>query len=208
MVEEGGRPTPDPEEFDLLSAQLRRQLTLMFSRNVADDVLFVRVMVEEYQHAAGLAKQGRLAETRRALAALRDDISPPSGAELSLVLEVAALPVWSLLLWKEGDASRADAALSAALQACACLAEDWNHDYLTLKQLHLAMNIARVQGSTGDGKSAEALLAMLEAAVFGDRSAWPFAGGDRLSIPLTGLEREVALGELKRVRRRLRAVAI
>jgi hypothetical protein len=186
---------------------LRRQLTLLFSRHRAEDVILVRVLCEYYHHAALTAKSGDADGARRQLGALADGMPAPGHIELHSVVEVAARPVWALVSWLTGSHDRARQQLLDALDACAELSGTWGHDYLTGRQLHLGVNMARVAITAGDFTEARSLLADLPAVVGGDPSRWPFAGASSLRVPLSGLERLAMTGQLDRAAQRLADVA-
>jgi hypothetical protein len=198
------RTAPDAH---VAPTMLRRQLTLLFSRHQAEDVILVRVLCEHYHHAAMTAKSGHPDAARRQLGDLAGGVPVPSHIELRSVVEVAAQPVWALVSWLTGTHDRARGQLLDALDACAELSGTWGHDYLTGRQLHLGVNMARVAITAGDHAGARSLLADLSAAVDGDPSRWPFAGAPSLQVPLTGLERLAMTGQLDRAAQRLAGAA-
>jgi len=192
-----------PTETHLLRELVRRQLTVLFSRHSPEDVILVRVLIEYCQHAAMIAKAGEVERARAELTALSRQI--PAEEELGRAVDVAALPALALVNWREGDHDAARGQLVDALDACAELASRWGHDYLTGKQLHLAINIVRVSITQRDWGGAGTLLAALRAVAAGDRDRWPFAGRESLEVPLSGMESLVIDAQLARTADRLAA---
>ncbi|MFI5536330.1 tetratricopeptide repeat protein [Nocardia sp. NPDC051900] len=104
---------------------------------------------------------------------------PRPDRELTAVVRVEALPVLALLRFHDGDHDTAERRLRAALDTCHRLASEYGHRYLTGKQLHFAVNIARCTTARGDLDGAAALLERVAAIAKGTRAR----RGDRRSDP-------------------------
>jgi hypothetical protein len=183
----------------------RRQLELLTARHSMEDVILARVLVEYYQHVAVEAKTGELDRASRDFAVLREQIPSPPHEELRWVVDVGALPVRALIRWKRDDLAAAREDLVAALDACSLLAVRYAHDYLTGRQFHLAVNLARLAVAEGEHGAARRLLSRLQATARGDRRAWPFSGAHKLRVPLTGPGAAVIDAQISKVMARTEA---
>lgn len=191
--------------LELPAALRRRQLELLTARHAMEDVILARVLVEYYQHVAAEAKTGELDRASHDFTALWEEIPSPSHEELRWVVEVGALPVRALIRWKRDDLAAAREDLIAALDACSLLAVRYAHDYLTGRQFHLAVNLARLAVAAGEQSAARRLLSRLQATAQGDRGAWPFSGAEELRVPLTGASAAVTDTQIVKVMARTEA---
>jgi hypothetical protein len=177
--------TGEPGSGDWFARHMaREQFSLLIRRHRPEGVILSRVLTEQYQQVATAVKRGELGAGAADFADL-GEIALPDEQELRLVVAVAALPVGALIDFRSGRLSDAARALEQALAACAELAEAYGHCYLTPKQLHLAVNLARVTTDEGNREGAAHLLDRISAVANGDRTWWPFAGVDSLSLPLS-----------------------
>ena len=192
-------------DTNLVRELVRRQLGVLVHRHPAEDLILVRVLCEEYQHGAMLAKTGRPAQARRHLVVLDTQVPHPDDPELVDVLDVAREPAWALVDWIDGDTASALRRLDDALAACERLAGDLGHDYLAGKQVHLAVNVARVRASCGETQAAVSLLEALRQVVDGDVAPWPYAGATSLRVPLEGMERTAMVSQIESTATRLQS---
>jgi hypothetical protein len=198
--------TDEPGSGDWFARHMaREQFSLLIRRYRPEDVILTRVLTEQYQQVATAVKRGELGAAAADFAGL-EGIGLPDEQELRLVVAVAALPVGALIEFRSGRLPDAAQALEHALAACAELAEAHGHWYLTPKQLHLAVNLARVTTDGGDRESAARLLDRISAVASGDRTRWPFAGVESLSLPLAREAWTAVNAQLHRETGRLRQV--
>ena len=190
---------PDVNAFQDL---LRAQFVVLGGRYGTERAVLVRVLCEEYQHAAATARSGDLEKAASVMAALEHEVQHPAEAELRRAVATVALPAQAMVAWLSGDAEAAQRQLEEALEECARLAAS-GHDYLTARRLHLALNLVRLD--VGRIAPAVALeeVARLEATAHGDRSRWPFAEPATLRLPLRGVDRAAIDGQVARLRARL-----
>lgn len=177
--------TGEPGSGDWFARHMARdQFSLLIRRHRPEDVILARVLTEHYQQVAMAVKGGELGAAAADFAEL-GGIALPDEQELRLVVAVAALPVGALIEFRSGRLPDAARALEQALAASVELAEAYGHYYLTPKQLHLAVNLARVTTADGDREGAAHLLERISAVANGDRTRWPFAGAGSLRLPLS-----------------------
>ena len=185
-------------ERELSREFLRCQFHALTRRHVLDDLILLRVLVDNYHHAAIEAKEGRVDSARCEMQAL-DSISTSADPEIGAVRRLSALPVWALICWKDGHPKEAIEHLSSSLEACRDLSAVFEHDYLTAKRLHLAANIARVLASCGEEHRSIELASSLRSVALGDRDAWPYWGRESLQIPLKENELQIIEYQLARI---------
>jgi len=173
------------------------QFTTMSSRHDPEDIITLQVLLDYGQEAAQHAKGGDLVDARRLLAAV-DAIELPDDRELSAARELSTLPVHALVHWKEGDSEVAIADLTRALDAGRMLAEEFDHGYLTVKLIHLASNVARVDLSRGRSREALEQVSDLRAVIDGDAAKWRYGAAGMLRVPLEGVERSIIDIQLER----------
>lgn len=191
------RPT-DKVELEIWRAFFARQFTVLSRRHAPEVAILLRTIADFSRTPVDYANNGRLEDARRATTSL-DRLSPSGDAELEAVANVAVLPVWALIRWRENDSQTAAVLLTKALEACQRLAADYGHDYLTARRLHLAGNMARLLISDGRPDAALATGNDLAAVAAGDATRWHFGGAETLVVPLSGDERfaiERQLGKL------------
>ncbi|MEV6258369.1 tetratricopeptide repeat protein [Nocardia sp. NPDC051929] len=185
---------------------VRAQLEVLSARHAFAAIVTARVLIEHSQLAAADAKCGRLA----AATATMDEIGahlPRPDRELTAVVRAEALPVLALLRFHDGDHDTAERRLRAALDTCHRLGSEYGHRYLTGKQLHFAVNIARCRTARGDLDGAAALLERVAAVAKGTRARWPFSDGSTLAVPLLGRADAVIADLIRREYARLPAGA-
>jgi hypothetical protein len=180
---------------------LRRQFAVLVARHPLDQAMLVRVLGEEYQRAAGLAKDGNLEAATAAMAMLGALEQLPTDGEPRQALDTVALPAEALVAWRSGDAQGARVLLHRSLDRCGELSPR-GHDYLTARQLHLALNIARLDAER-DPSAAAGLLARVVAVAEGDADAWPFSGARRLRVPLSGIDHAAITAQIHGLRARM-----
>ncbi|WP_028636692.1 hypothetical protein [Nocardioides sp. URHA0032] len=173
------------------------QFTTMSSRHDPEDIITLQVLLDYGQEAAQHAKAGDLLEARRLLSAV-DAIELPDDDELSAARELSTLPVHALVHWKEGNSEAAIADLTRALDAGRVLAEEFGHGYLTVKLIHLASNVARVDQSQGRSREALAEVTDLRAVIDGDAAKWRYGAASMLRVPLKGVEHGIIDMQLER----------
>ena len=188
----------DTVERDALRSYLSRQFAVLTRCHSVDDIILLRVLADNHQHAALQAKKGSIATARSEMRAL-DTMALPDKRELHILYRVSARPAWALIHWFENDHQQAIQQLEVALCACAELAADYDHDYLTGKRIYLAANVARVLMSLGASGQALDRVTALKAVLSGDRSKWHFGGSESLEVPLNGAERLGLEHQLSRI---------
>jgi hypothetical protein len=181
------------------------QFRALTKRHTAEDAILVRVLADHYQLAANTAKAGEVEEAKQMLESLARGVELPEGEEIELSVSVAALPVWALVHWLEGDSDRARRLLDGALDSGGRLASRYEHDYLTGRRIYIGVNVARVLVTAENFEEAAQVLNALGAVAAGDRGRWPFGEPDTLDVPLQGLTREVIGWHLDRTRSRVPA---
>ena len=180
---------------------LRSQFSTLIGRHPVEHAVLVKVLCEEHQRAAGLAKRGRSQDAAAAIAELESRITLPDDSELREAVRTVSLPATALVEWVNGNDDAALAMLHLALDDCASLARR-DHGYLTGRQLHLALNVARLL-VVQDPAASQSLLDRTELVADGDVSAWPFGGADRLVVPLRHFDDIAVRTQLAGVRARL-----
>ncbi len=163
------------------------QFTTMSSRHDPENIITLQVLLDYAQEAAQYAKGGDLVDARRRLAAV-DGIELPDNREVRAARELSSLPVHALVHWKEGDSEVAIYDLTRALDAGRLLAEQFGHSYLTVKLIHLASNVARVDLSCGRFREALEQVGDLRAVIDGDAAKWRYGAAGMLRVPLEGAE--------------------
>jgi hypothetical protein len=181
----------------------RQQFRLLIGRHRHEDVILVRVLAEHYHQVAIVAKNGAIDTAERQFESLARGVPVPAIRELRLVVDVASHPVLALINFRRSLYDSAATQLERALDACGTLASEYGHGYLTGKQLHLALNVARVATTQRDTPRASDLLSRIEKVIQGDRSAWSFGGGALLALPLAGATRAMIRAQLTRETHRL-----
>lgn len=180
---------------------LRHQFITLIARHPVEQAMLVKVLCEEYQRAAVQAKNGRVGEAASAMSALAEIAGATADPELCQALNTVALPARALVAWLSGDRQEARRLLDRSLEDCAALAAR-GHSYLTGRQLHLALNIARLQAED-DALAAAELTSRVADVAMGDATRWPFAGTDGLRLPLSELDRAATDGQVAKLRARL-----
>jgi hypothetical protein len=175
----------------------QNQFKTMAARHAPEEIIKLQVLMDYGQQAAQEAKQGRVAEARRLLAAI-DGVPMSADPEFEEARSLTLLPVWALVRWRENDPAEAIELLERALAAGHVLATRFGHAYLTTKLIHLAANVARVLQSAGANERALAVVAELRAVIIGNARSWPYDGADALRLPLEGSEREIIERQLSR----------
>lgn len=173
------------------------QFAAMSSRHDPEEIITLQVLLDFGQEAAQRAKAGDLVDAWRLLAAV-DTIELPDDRELNAARELATLPVHALLHWTQGDSDVAIVDLTRALDAGRRLADEFDHRYLTVKLIHLASNIARVEQSCGRSREALEQVSDLRAVIDGDAAKWRYGAVDMLRVPLEGSERSILDMQLNR----------
>lgn len=188
----------DELEETILRDYLNAQCRVLARRHPYKDFLLVRTLADQHQHAAWEAKQGRQRRARVILSAL--ERFHPMSTELILVCRVTSDPAWALADWTEGLHRRAIERLHSALAACAVLAGEYDHDYLTPRRIYLASHVARVELSRGAPQRAASLADALAAVAAGSARRWPFEDAATLRVPLHGNERMMLDAQLAKLR--------
>ncbi len=176
---------PFLDERNTARALLEEQFRSLLKRHSFEDVVLVRVLIEHYNDVAATAKRGELTRAQRDFEALQARVPLPS-EEIKTVLDSFALPVSALIYWQLGEHRRARNDLVATFDAFAELARSYGHVFHGGRQLHQAVNYARVLLAEGKATEAAALATSLRAVSAGDRSSWPFSGGETLQLPVLG----------------------
>ena len=174
------------DERDAARALLEEQYKSLLTRHSFEDVVLVRALIEHYNEVAATAKRGDLYRAQRDFEALQARIPLPPSDEIKTILASFALPVSALIHWQLGEHRRARDDLTATFDACAELVRSYGHVFHGGRQLHQAVNYARVLLAEGKAKEAAALVISLRAVSAGDRSSWPFSGGETLQLPVLG----------------------
>jgi len=187
----------DSIELDVLNRYLRRQITVLTRRHSVEHVILLRVLADYHQHAVREAKKGLRAAARCEMRAL-DRFPLPGIRELRAVNSISSQPAWALIDWLDGDCETAERRLRDALQSCSELAAEFGHDYLTGKQLTLAVHVGRMMISQGRHREGLEHLGAVGSVVSGAQSDWPFEGGRRLAVPLEGTERVAVEHQLRK----------
>jgi hypothetical protein len=180
---------------------LRHQFIVLIDRHAVEQAMLVKVLCEEYQRAAMQARDGSVGEAASAMSELAEIDGTPADPELRQALNTVALPAQALVAWLTGDRVEARRLLHRSLDDCAALAAR-GHTYLTGRQLHLALNIARLEAED-DADAAAQLTSRVADVAAGDATRWPFAGADDLRIPLSSIDRAAIDGQVARLRVRL-----
>jgi hypothetical protein len=173
------------------------QFRTMSSRHDPEDIIRLQVLLDYAQEAAQHAKGGDLVDARRLLAAI-DAIVLPDNGEFRAARELSTLPVHALVHWREGNSEVAIAELTRALDAGRMLAEEFQHGYLTVKLIHLASNVARVEQSRGRFREALQQISDLLAVIDGDAVRWRYGAAGMLQVPLQGVEHSIIHMQLER----------
>lgn len=175
----------------------QNQFKTMAARHAPEEIIKLQVLMDYGQQAAQEAKQERVVEARRLLAAI-DGVPLPDDQEFEEARSLSLLPVWALVRWRENEPAEAIELLERALAAGHALATRFGHAYLTTKLIHLAANVARVLQSAGANKQALAAVAELRAVISGNAGSWPYDGSVALRLPLEDGEREIIERQLSR----------
>lgn len=170
----------DALELEAQRKCLNRQCAILSRHHSPESIILIRVLAEYHAYTVRQAKQGFLLIAQSQLSSL-DSIPLPDDNELHAVYETSALPAWALIRWLENKNETAIQHLRAAICACFDLTTKFSHDYLTVKRIHLAANIARVLISSDFHTQGLEYVAALRAVVSGDRSCWPFEGSNPLT---------------------------
>jgi hypothetical protein len=173
------------------------QFMTMSARHDPEDIIALQVLLDYGQEAAQHAKGGNVVGARRLLAAI-DAIELPDDRELSAARALSTLPVHALVQWKEGNSDVAVTDLTRALDAGRVLVEEFDHGYLTVKLIHLASNVARVDLSRGRSRDALKQVSDLRAVIDGHPAKWRFGAAGMLRVPLVGIERSIIEMQLER----------
>ncbi|MFE7741158.1 hypothetical protein [Nocardia sp. NPDC057455] len=200
-------PPTSPPASSTHYRTVRAQLDILSARHAFAGIVTARVLIEHCQLAAVDAKHGRLAAATAIVDEVGARLRQPE-PELTAVVRAEALPVLALLRFHNGDHATAERRLREALDVCHTLSLEYGHDYLTGKQLHFAVNIARCRTARGDIDGAATLLAHVEAVTNGNRAPWPFSGGSALAVPLPGRAGAVMADLIRREYARLPARAL
>jgi len=191
-------------EAEAVRRFVAEQFAWLTRRHPPATVILLRVLADEYQHAAVLVKDGDVQGGHTHAEAL-DRMSTDESEELRAIRALSAQPVWALIWWKEGDPARAIEALMTALEAAERLADRYGYSYLSSKRIHLAANLARVFESTDALERATNWIHALRAVVAGDSSAWPLEGSSSLAVPLQPNDRLAIETQLDRIEERIAA---
>jgi hypothetical protein len=197
---EGVRASRHPDVYAFRD-YLRHQFTVLVARYPLEQAMLVRVLCEEYQRAATLAKEGSLEASASAMSELRELEALPTDGELRQALDTVALPAEALVAWLSGDGRGARVLLRRSLDSCHELSSR-GHDYLTARQLHLALNIARLDTERAPQVAAD-LVRRVGAVAEGNADLWPFSGGRRLQVPLSGFDYAAIAAQIDGLRARL-----
>lgn len=168
-----------------------------------DGVLASRALIEQLHLVAADAKDGVVIPVLRALEKARCGALQLGVRELELVIDIERLPIEALACFTQNDLPRASRLLGAALATATELADRYSHGYLTVKRLHLAINLARVKNASGRPLDAERLLDAISDVLDGDVPAWPFHGGSTLRVPVESDQHQRLVSQVERERCRL-----
>jgi hypothetical protein len=186
-------------ENEAAAALLREQLKALLTRHSFEDIVLVRALLEHYNEVAVTAKRGDLSRARRDFDALRTRVPLPPSDEIETLVASFALPVSALIYWQLGEYCRARKDLVGSFDACAALVRSYGHVFHGGRQLHQAVNYARVLLAEGKATEAAALATSLRKVSDGDRSSWPFRGADTLRLPVVGDWRTAIDGQLDKL---------
>ena len=173
-------------EHEAAAALLREQLKALLTRHTFEDIVLVRALLEHYNEVAVAAKRGDLWRARRDFDALRTRVPLPPSHEIETLVASFALPVSALIYWQLGEYCRARKDLLSSFDACAELVRTFGHVFHGGRQVHQAVNYARVLLAEGKATEAAALVTSLRKVSDGDRFSWPFCGADTLRLPVLG----------------------
>jgi hypothetical protein len=193
-------PAPTAPADAALADRFARAQVLALARTASlDEVVAVQAAARATDAAVRLAATD-LAAARVLIATRAQRVLPP-GADPAAVLVLRSLhdPALALIRWRSGDTAGARALLENALLATGRLMAEHGHDHLTVRRLHLARNVARLL-SPAEGPDAGARCEALLRVAAGERGCWPHTHAGVLRVPLDGLEREVVVAQLERLR--------
>lgn len=168
----------------------QQQSRVLAGRHSPEDVIRWMV-ITDYCHSAALkAKDGKIQHARSEIQTL-DKMATGISHEMECVYQIASLPVWALIEWLSDNPYQAIINLKKSLEHCTCLAEQFNHQYLTLKQFHLAFNIAHVLASINAFSDSRNILESLILLASGTHAESSFLSADTLCVPLKRSERQL-----------------
>lgn len=187
------------DERDVARALLAEQFKSLLQRHGFEDVVLLRALIEHYNEVASTAKRGDLSRARKDFDALQARVPLPPSDEIKTILASFAMPVSALIHWQLGEYPSARSDLTATFDACAELVRSYGHVFHGGRQLHQAVNYARVLVAEGKTKEASSLVICLRKVSAGDRSSWPFSGADTLQLPVLGDWRTAIDAQLDKV---------
>jgi tetratricopeptide (TPR) repeat protein len=173
-------------ENEAAAELLREQLKALLTRHSFEDIVLIRALLEYYNEVATLAKRGHLSRARRDYDALQTRVPLPPSDEIETLVASFALPVSALIYWQLGEYGRAREDLLGSFAACAALVQTYGHVFHGGRQIHQAVNYARVLLAEGKVTEAASLATRLRKVNDGDRTSWPFCGADTLRLPVMG----------------------
>ncbi len=139
---------------------------------------------EVRERGLALARSGDVHNGGKALDAAREIyVEANLSREALITIESFQAPADAYLQYKRKEYCEACASLVAALKACQILRDEYGHNVIEVRRIHLARNIIRVESVAGNLNKAMRLAGSLLRYIEGCNECWPFPELRLLTMP-------------------------
>lgn len=165
--------------------QYNKQYSLQLAKRLSSFEISILLKVSEVrERGLALARSGDVQNGSKALDAAREILVETNlSREALITVESFQAPADAYLQYKREEYSEASTSLIAALKACQILRDEYGHNVIEGRRIHLVRNIIRVESVAGNPNEAMRLASSLLRYIQGCNECWPFPELRLLTLP-------------------------